>query len=60
MSDVFVFNFQVPKYPNPRWPPDTILKINPILQNAMLTTFYAFSGMQNQIFIVFWQFSTQV
>ena len=31
MSDVFVFNFQVPKYPNSRWPPDAILKITPFL-----------------------------
>ena len=31
ISDVFVFNFQVPKYPNPRWPPDAILKIKSFL-----------------------------
>ena len=96
-------HYDVPEYPNPRWPPDAILKnsfftlyhgmlcnvyigvflcvcfqfSSPkiskskmaarrhfenqlFLKNAMLTTFYAFSGMQIQFFIVFWQFSTQI
>ena len=59
MENSFLMSFlhyHVPEYPNQRWPPDAILKVQHfdyLSQNGVQYVFIGFSSMENSFLILF-------